>query len=59
MFKDINECNDATPPCDDLATCKNSQGSFGCLCRLGYHGDGRAGGTGCVDDNECLEAESK
>eukprot|EP00933_Yihiella_yeosuensis_P004656 TRINITY_DN109038_c0_g1_i1.p1 TRINITY_DN109038_c0_g1~~TRINITY_DN109038_c0_g1_i1.p1 ORF type:complete len:1124 (+),score=194.27 TRINITY_DN109038_c0_g1_i1:90-3461(+) len=36
--------------CHDLADCKNTVGSFACLCRNGYAGDGT---SSCVDVNEC------
>jgi hypothetical protein len=34
-------------------TCTNSVGSYSCGCAAGYTGDGRTGGTGCTDIDEC------
>ena len=35
---DINEC--LSDPCHDNAHCINSDGTYDCLCRAGYTGDG-------------------
>lgn len=43
---DIDEC--ASNPCVSHSTCKNSNGSFECLCKRGYSGDGRLRGNGCT-----------
>ncbi|XVE60238.1 hypothetical protein DITRI_Ditri05aG0112400 [Diplodiscus trichospermus] len=43
---DINECK-ISSPCDQNADCYNSTGSFKCICRGGYEGDGKRNGTGC------------
>lgn len=42
---DINECsNKSTNNCDEiLATCFNADGSFMCMCDLGYTGSGIKG----------------
>ena len=37
---DVDECEDLMP-CDDNATCTNTDGSFMCACDTGYSGDGR------------------
>ena len=38
-LSDINEC-EGTNMCDVHATCKNTVGSFTCMCTGGYRGDG-------------------
>lgn len=46
---DINECADPTSnPCVSNSSCNNSIGSFQCLCQIGYIGDGRKDGSGCI-----------
>ena len=45
-FVDINECKFSSP-CDQNVDCYNSPGSFKCICRGGYEGDGKRNGTGC------------
>ena len=37
---DINECSRGTDNCNANANCINTQGSFQCVCRDGYEGDG-------------------
>ncbi|KAG0712253.1 Fibrillin-3 [Chionoecetes opilio] len=46
---DIDEC--ATDPCQTYEDCENTQGSYQCQCRLGYHRDEPE--SGCQDMNEC------
>ena len=44
---DIDECARGTDNCDPNADCRNTQGSFQCVCREGYEGNGRiCAGTG-------------
>ena len=53
---DINECDDGSDDCVDIAQCVNTPGSFECQCAPGFAGNGRnplTGGTGCTDINEC------
>lgn len=38
---DIDECDRGTDNCDLNANCVNTQGSFECMCREGYEGNGR------------------
>ena len=41
IFADINECVTGEHNCDaNHAYCNNTKGSFGCLCKPGYTGDG-------------------
>lgn len=43
---DVNECEDSLlHGCTHL--CRNSLGSYRCLCPKGHYGDGRKDGTGC------------
>jgi len=37
---DINECIDGTSNCDVNANCTNTDGSFTCICKDGFTGDG-------------------
>lgn len=38
---DIDECARDSDNCDLNANCVNTQGSFECVCREGYEGNGR------------------
>ena len=38
---DIDECNDGTDDCHDMAQCTNTDGNFTCECNQGYSGDGQ------------------
>ncbi|KAF8405617.1 hypothetical protein HHK36_010524 [Tetracentron sinense] len=44
--QDIDECEDN--PCEGL--CHNTNGSYTCSCKGGYHGDGIKDGSGCTPD---------
>ena len=37
---DDDECTDGTDQCDTNAACTNSDGSYTCVCNVGYTGDG-------------------
>ena len=37
---DINECELETYPCSSSANCTDNDGSFNCICREGFEGDG-------------------
>ena len=41
LFIDINECETGSNDCDVNANCSNSDGSFSCRCKAGFHGDGK------------------
>ena len=47
---DVDECSSASA-CDINADCINSQGSYGCVCNMGYTGDGLT----CQDVDECSQ----
>ncbi|KAL1543574.1 wall-associated receptor kinase 2-like [Salvia divinorum] len=47
---DIDECE--SDPCDELAVCKNVNGTFNCACKKGYSGDGKKTGRGCMKKSE-------
>ena len=40
IFVDIDECAAQPEPCSPLGICTDTDGSFTCTCRDGYHGDG-------------------
>ncbi|XP_039071276.1 wall-associated receptor kinase 2-like [Hibiscus syriacus] len=48
---DVDECK-IWSPCDENAICYNLPGSFNCLCKGGYEGDGKRYGTGCSPIDE-------
>lgn len=37
---DINECEEETHKCSDLAKCVNIDGDYYCECHIGFEGDG-------------------
>ncbi|RDD39045.1 Fibulin-2 [Trichoplax sp. H2] len=47
---DIKECSSNGHNCPVDAYCNNNNGSYSCLCNIGYSGDGFI----CEDINECL-----
>jgi len=46
---DINECQANPQLCNENAVCNNTEGSYGCVCKPGFHGNG----TVCKDILEC------
>ncbi|XP_020600954.1 uncharacterized protein LOC110040108 isoform X2 [Orbicella faveolata] len=48
-FTDLDECNTNTHNCDVNADCVNTVGSYSCMCKAGYTGDGQT----CNDVDEC------
>ncbi|KAL9963328.1 hypothetical protein ACROYT_G032520 [Oculina patagonica] len=47
---DVDECSASEAFCDVNAKCKNTLGSYRCLCNPGFSGDGKT----CSDVDECL-----
>ena len=41
VVTDIDECETMTDDCDENADCINTEGSFECVCKPGYTGDGK------------------
>ena len=40
-YSDLDECaNDSLNDCHDNATCSDTEGSYTCMCKDGYTGDG-------------------
>ena len=39
-FVDIDECMENIHMCDGNAQCRDTFGSYDCLCNAGYHGNG-------------------
>jgi len=37
---DVDECFKTTDNCSENANCTNTQGSFTCVCKTGYNGNG-------------------
>ena len=37
---DVNECKKNSHKCDKNAECNNTRGSYTCICKPGYSGDG-------------------
>ena len=50
---DVDECVEQQGLCPRPGTCKNTHGSFKCVCPRGYRLD--ESGTFCIDRNECEE----
>ena len=50
-FSDIKECDDPNR-CPANSDCRELEGSYTCVCRSGFRGDGT---TDCVDIDECVE----
>lgn len=52
VYADVNECTDELHNCTDLEnkTCSNTNGSFECICDIGYEGDDECIGmhTSCM-----------
>lgn len=46
---DADECNATVPVCDVNAICRNTVGSFVCICKTGFTGNGFS----CTDIDEC------
>ena len=40
MIADINECRTRNARCDPNANCFNTPGSYNCICKEGFQGDG-------------------
>lgn len=41
FISDIDECSAESAPCDQNAECTNNDGSYSCLCKQGFTGDGK------------------
>ena len=37
---DIDECTADSSPCDENANCTNTVGSYNCICKQGFSGNG-------------------
>ena len=40
VVSDIDECSSETNGCDENAECNNALGSYKCICKDGFHGNG-------------------
>ena len=40
VVPDIDECSSETNGCDENAECNNTLGSYKCICKDGFHGNG-------------------
>ena len=54
-FLDIDECAIGTDNCDANALCINTNGSFTCMCQLGY----AENGENCAGKNICDPIRSR
>jgi EGF domain len=54
LFVDEDECSPGSTVCSVNAICANPLGSFVCICKDGYRGDGKT----CNDIDECAEGIS-
>ncbi|XP_065196283.1 uncharacterized protein LOC135827761 isoform X2 [Sycon ciliatum] len=58
---DVNECIDTPSPCHEHANCSNTIGSFTCVCKSGFHGNGLHCEadicTSSLDSNLCHQAK--
>ena len=41
VFPDIDDCSSGEHNCSHVAMCNNTIGSYNCICKEGYVGDGR------------------
>jgi len=41
VYLDVDECSASESFCDVDADCKNTRGSYHCLCKPGFTGDGK------------------
>ena len=41
VFQDINECTVKSDRCDVNAACQNTEGSYKCICKTVFEGDGK------------------
>ena len=46
---DIHMCSENTTSCDENADCVDTEGSYECVCRTGYIGDGFL----CISELHC------
>ncbi len=40
-YSDVDECKTKVNPCDPIAECLNTEGSYKCVCPTGYSNHGR------------------
>ena len=52
MNADVDECAEGTHNCDTNANCTNIPGSFLCICKDGFTGDG----ISCEGKHDCVRA---
>ncbi|KAF3451041.1 hypothetical protein FNV43_RR07130 [Rhamnella rubrinervis] len=54
---DINECeNPSLHNCSETRYCVNKKGTYTCSCPSWFKGDGRKGGTGCINQLPVIKA---
>ncbi|CAH3197854.1 unnamed protein product, partial [Porites evermanni] len=51
---DVDECKESLPKCHFDADCTNTEGSYSCLCKSGYFGDGFT-----CEKGECFNTNKK
>ena len=55
VSSDVDECSAGSGPCDENADCTNSDGSYSCICKQGFTGNG----TLCQGNKEKSHFESR
>nr|XP_061844409.1 adhesion G protein-coupled receptor E5-like [Nerophis lumbriciformis] len=50
---DVNECQEAPPPCGHHMQCINTNGNYTCRCQPGFTLIDQRSNSLCVDNNEC------
>ena len=58
MVTDFDECESQSNDCDVNADCQNTAGSYTCMCKAGYTGDGKTC-KGMIKDEAKIQKQIK